>query len=218
LIAPVLDLTPVARAIRERRARVPSARSLLCAITGIDGSGKGYVSARLSAALTAAGLGVAKIGIDGWLNLPAVRFGGPDPGRHFYEHAIRFDALFRDLVLPLRERRAHTLTMAFVEETATTSRPHTYEFSNVDVIILEGVFLLKRAQRTMLDWSCWIDCTFDTALERAIRRQQEGLGPEATRSTYETIYFPAQRLHLALDDPRAAADWILPNDARLSES
>jgi uridine kinase len=32
---------------------------------------------------------------------------------------------------------------------------------------------------------------------------------------YETIYFPAQRIHLERDRPRQAADGIILNDPRL---
>jgi hypothetical protein len=36
-------------------------------------------------------------------------------------------------------------------------------------------------------------------------RGQEGLPPAETINTFETIYFPAQRKHLARDNPRDAA-------------
>ena len=62
----------------------------------------------------------------------------------------------------------------------------------------------------------WLDCTFATALERALRRGQEGLPPDETIRAYETIYFPAQRIHFARDEPRAGADLVVPNDHRLT--
>jgi hypothetical protein len=34
--------------------------------------------------------------------------------------------------------------------------------------------------------------------------------------SYETIYFPAQRIHFARDEPRAGADLVVPNDHRLT--
>ena len=37
--------------------------------------------------------------------------------------------------------------------------------------------------------------------------------PQAVRE--EAIYFPAQKIHFELDDPRSAADVILTNDPRL---
>ncbi|HYR90451.1 MAG TPA: hypothetical protein VE422_40645 [Terriglobia bacterium] len=50
------------------------------------------------------------------------------------------------------------------------------------------------------------------ALERAVARGREGLPFAETVRAYETIYFPAQRLHFERDHPRAAADFIIRND------
>jgi uridine kinase len=41
------------------------------------------------------------------------------------------------------------------------------------------------------------------------------LPPEETVRAYETIFFPAQRIHLAKDRPREAASVVINNDARL---
>jgi uridine kinase len=123
--------------------------------------------------------------------------------------------LFARLVLPLRDRRTLRLEAHYAEETATAYRKHVYDFADVDVILLEGIFLLKREYRDHFDLSVWLDCTFETALERALSRGQEGLPPAETVRAYETIYFPAQRIHFERDDPRAAASQVIPNDPRL---
>jgi len=85
----------IARALQRRR-------SALVAVTGIDGSGKGYVASSLLRFLQEARLRVASINIDGWLCLPSVRFSKSAPAQNFYERAIRFDDLFERLVLPLK--------------------------------------------------------------------------------------------------------------------
>jgi len=38
------------------------------------------------------------------------------------------------------------------------------------------------------------------------------LPPTETSEAFEAIYFPAQRVHLARDEPREAADCIVTND------
>ncbi len=85
--------------------------------------------------------------------------------------------------------------MDYAEETATRYRKHVYEFEDVEVIVLEGIYLIKRALRGHYDLSIWIDCSFETALERAIARGQEGLPVQETIHAYRTIYFPAQEIH-----------------------
>jgi uridine kinase len=71
------------------REDAPAARSVSVAVSGIDGSGKGYVAARMVEALVGGGLRVAALNLDGWLNLPHVRFLAAKPAEHFYDLASR---------------------------------------------------------------------------------------------------------------------------------
>lgn len=214
----ILSIGEALQTITDVQSRAKSYQSALIAITGIDGCGKGYVAALWRDWLKAKGFHVALIGVDGWLNLPNKRFGGPDPAEHFYLHALRFDEMFTQLVLPLRQDRSVLVEADFVEETASQYLREVYEFQDVDVILLEGIYLLKRKFRHLYDASFWIDCTHDTALERAIARRQEGLTATQTTSAYHSIYFPAQEVHARLDDPKNSATAIVINDHRLVQA
>jgi uridine kinase len=202
----------VVRKILQRRANIPDTRSLLVGVSGIDGCGKGYVAGQLQAHLALHGVIPAILNVDGWLNLPQKRFDQSAPAVNFYENAIRLDQFFNELVLPLRDRRSIHLEADFVEETASDYRKHTYDYTDVSVALIEGIFLFKAQYRKYFDLAVWIDCSFPTALARAIDRAQEGLSPANTIAAYDTIYFPAQRIHLARDKPRENADVILEND------
>ena len=204
----MITIDGVVSKILERRATTPETRSLLVGISGIDGSGKGYLAAQLEARLALHALTSATLNVDGWLNLPEKRFDRNAPAQNFYENAIRFDEFFEQLVIPLRDRRSVHLVADFVEETASRYRKHAYDFSDVSVVLVEGIFLFKPRYREYFDLTIWIDCSFPTALARAIDRAQEGLSPASTIAAYETIYFPAQRIHLDHDKPRENADLI----------
>jgi len=199
--------------ILERRANVSETRSLLVGVSGIDGCGKGFLAAQLKAHLTLHGVIPATLNVDGWLNLPEKRFNQSAPATNFYEHAIRLEQFFSQLVLPLRDRRSIHLVADFVEETAVNYRQHNYDYEDVSVVLVEGIFLFKPQYRKYFDLAIWIDCSFPTALARAIERAQEGLAPANTIAAYDTIYFPAQRIHLAQDKPRENADLIFENDS-----
>jgi len=202
----------VTRKILQSRASISDTRCLVVGISGIDGCGKGYVAAQLEARLALHGVTPAILNVDGWLNLPEKRFDQNDPAAHFYENAIRFDQFFTQLVMPLRDRRSVHLIADFTEETASQYRKHTYDYRDVSVVLVEGIFLFKRQYRPHFDLAIWVDCSFPTALCRAIDRAQEGLSPANTIAAYDTIYFPAQRLHLGLDKPRDNADLVLENE------
>jgi uridine kinase len=120
--------------------------------------------------------------------------------------------MFEHVILPLRGTRNVDVKSDFTEETAMTFREHRYVFRKIDIILLEGIFLFKPMYRDHFDLKIWIDCSFATALHRAMARGQEGLPPQEAKRAFETIYFPAQRIHLARDNPRDAADIIFAND------
>jgi len=197
---------------------VPAERCALVAITGIDGCGKGYVAAQIVHALQAQGVHTANINVDGWLNLPDRRFDERNPAEHFYQHAIRFEQLFSQLIMPLRDQREVRLEAEYAEETANAYRTHVYEYRDIEVIVLEGIYLLKQAFQRYYDLSVWIKCSFATALERAVARAQEGLPPAATIAAYRRVYFPAQEIHFVRDDPEAAATVCINNDPALART
>jgi len=206
------SIDEVVHKILEQRANVPESRSLLVGVSGIDGCGKGYVAAQLQAHLALRGVIPAILNADGWLNLPQTRFDQSAPAINFYENAIRLDQFFTQLVVPLRDGRSVHLVADFVEETASDYRKHIYDYKDVSVVLVEGIFLFKPQYREYFDLAIWIDCSFPTALARAIDRAQEGLSPANTIAAYDTIYFPAQKIHLAQDKPRENADLIFEND------
>lgn len=183
---------------------------MLVGISGIDASGKGYVTAKLADALTRK-FKLAVLNVDGWLNLPHVRFNDNNPGVHFYHHALRLDDMFDQLVLPLKHNRSVRMTADFAEETASIFRSQEYVFDEIDIILLEGIFLFKLQHLHHFDLKIWIDCSFERALTRAVARSQEGLLPAETRYAYAKYYFPAQRIHFETDDPQSSADVIYPN-------
>jgi uridine kinase len=198
--------------IASAQRQIDPRRSTLAAISGIDGSGKGYIARAIDRHLRQRGFTVAVINADGWLRLPHERFSATGPAEHFYTHAFRFEDMFAKLVVPLRERRRVSVEADFAEETANAYRKMHYEFSDIDIILLEGIYLLKRTYQHHHDVSIWIDCSFGTALKRAVARAQEGLTAEETVRAYKDIYFPAQELHFLRDAPREAASLILEND------
>ena len=208
----MIGIDEITRTILERRASVPDTRSLLVGISGIDGSGKGYLAAQLEAHLALHAVTAAVLNVDGWLNLPEKRLDRRAPAKNFYDNAIRFEDFFAQLVMPLKDRRSVHLVADFTEETASSYRKHTYDFKDVSVVLVEGIFLFKPQYRKHFDLAIWVECSFATALARAITRAQEGLSPANTIAAYETFYFPAQRIHLAHDKPRENADLIFEND------
>src|SRR5436309_8848402 len=157
-----------------KRAERSAGQAVLVGISGIDAGGKGFITEKIAKRLQELGWRVATINADDWLNLPEVCLSQHKPAEHFYEHAMRFDEMFDQLIVPLKQNR----TVSFVADCADAKgnkRKHSYEFRNIDIVLLEGIFLLKRAYWELFDLNAWVECPFDIVLERAIEIGQEGV-------------------------------------------
>jgi len=211
---PTPDIHPVIDRIRTARERRPAREAPLIAVSGIDASGKGFVTALLREALDAEGLSTAAFNVDSWFDL-----GWDEDGRTpeaFYRRALRIDEMLERLVLPLVHSRSVHLEARLAVESTGRYYDHTFEYDDVDVVLVEGIFLFKPRYCAAYDSTVWVDCSFETAMERAIERAQEGLDPDETRRAFENLYFPAQRVHFERDAPRSLADVIVSNDPRLA--
>lgn len=178
----------LAATVEGERRGLPRPGPLLVAISGIDASGKGTLAAALTPLLRLRGLQVEAVGADAWLTPLEHLDLDSDPAGAFYRGAIRFEEMFR-----------------WIDE--LRARP-------LDVILMEGIFLFKRELRDRYDLSIWLECGFETALTRALERNQEGLPRERLIADYGRIYFPAQRLHLERDFPVDFAGILHSNDSQ----
>jgi uridine kinase len=88
-----MTLTEIAGHIESTTGRLAGRRAAVVGVSGIDGSGKGYVSREIQNILESHGLSVANINIDPWLSPPATRFDAGDAGPHFYRHAFDFSRI-----------------------------------------------------------------------------------------------------------------------------
>jgi uridine kinase len=127
-------------AIAAKRAEMPADRALLVGISGIDASGKGFITEKIAKRLQESGWRVAKINADDWLNQPEVLLSRHKPAEHFYEHAMRFDEMFDQLIIPLKGNRGVDLP-ADCSDARGNRRIHHYAFHKIDIVLLEGIIL-----------------------------------------------------------------------------
>ena len=200
------------------RVRHAARRAPLVAVSGIDGAGKTRLTAGLAERLAARGVRAAVITVDPWHTPAAMRFNAADPARHFYRYAFRWDELFARLIEPLRRRRSLSLTLPLLRLRDDHWYEHAYEFRDVDVVVLEGIFLLRRRLRWRYDIAVWVEASFETALRRALARNQEGVPEAVLRRDYATVYFPAERIHFRRDRPQAGADVVVDNETQANAS
>jgi uridine kinase len=185
------------------------------AISGIDGSGKGFVADLLQNELEKQNLKVANINIDPWQNPIVLRLKKENPVENFYREVFRWDDFFTQLITPMKKSGSIYLEAMLIRTDADEYYPHVYNFIDVNILLIEGIFLLKKALLNYYDSKIWIDCSFETGLQRAMARNVENLSKEQLIHDYNTYYYPAQQYHFQQDNPQKSSDIIYCNDELL---
>jgi uridine kinase len=186
--------------------------ALTIAISGIDASGKGYTTKLLQNELEAKGYKVANINIDPWQNPIPVRLRKENAAENVYENIFRWNNFFEQLILPLKQNKSIYLVTNGILSDADIYYPLVYDYKNIDIILIDGILLFKKKYLSFYDYKIWIDCSFQTGLQRAIKRNVEKLDEERLIHDYDTYYYAAQRLHFERDKPKQVADIIFDNN------
>jgi uridine kinase len=185
------------------------------AISGIDASGKGFVSNSLQNELEKQDLKIANINIDPWQNPISLRLQMENPAENFYEKVFWWDDFFTELITPLKKNGSIYLETMLIRTDADEYYPHVYNFNDVNILLVEGIFLFMRGLLNYYDSKIWIDCSFKTGLQRAIARNSENLSEGQLVHDYSTYYYPAQHYHFQHDNPQKSSDIIYCNDELL---
>jgi len=195
------------------KSRHQGNRLFTVAISGIDASGKGYVGNLLQQRFVSEGFKVANINIDPWQHPLPVRLRKENAAENIYENIFRWNDFFQQLIFPLQKNKSICLHTKGIRTDADTYYPLTYNYREIDIMLIEGILLFKKEYVGYYNYKIWIDCSFDTSLERAIKRNVEKLDKKQLIHDYQTYYYPAQRLHFKKDNPTAAADFIFNNNS-----
>lgn len=207
-----LSVEGLSSSIVDKYRQHPPMNVFTVAISGIDASGKGYTASQLKLLLEAEGLRVALLSVDDWQMPKSISLLKQNPAENFYHNSFRWTAFFDSLFFPLQKNKSIFLTARLVKLDKDDVYTHHYDFSNIDIILLEGIFLFKRDFNLFFDYKIWIDCSFETGLKRALQRNQEGISNLEMVNDYNTCYYPAQRYHFEKDKPKENADIIFLNE------
>jgi uridine kinase len=188
-----------------------SSSAFTVAISGIDASGKGYTGQLLQKMLETEGYKVDNINIDPWQHPTAIRLRKERAAENFYENILHWNDFFEQLIFPLQKNKNIYLEIKGIRTDADIYYPLIYDYKDSDILLIEGVFLFKRKYLPYYDCKIWVDCSFKTALQRAVKRNAENLTEEGLVHDYHYFYFPAQQLHFEKDHPQDAADIIFIN-------
>ncbi|HEX6847905.1 MAG TPA: hypothetical protein VF144_13055 [Chitinophagaceae bacterium] len=115
----------------------------------------------------------------------------------------------------MKNNRSIHLDTQLVSSDADVYYDHTYHYENIDFLLTDAILIFQKKYIPFFQYKIWIDCSFQTGLQRAIRRNVEKLDEKTLIHDYNTYYYPAQNYHLKKDNPISSSDIIYCNDESL---
>ena len=192
--------------LRDLHNQKESTKAQIVAISGIEGGGKRALAEKVAAALKLEGISVAIVHTDDWEAAESVRFNIMSSPEEYYLNAYRFDEMIEQLILPLK--LFGSIKTSVTLEDVMTPRTVEYDFTDIDIIIIEGVYLLQEAYLDLYDYTCWVESDFDAAFTRLTGQSYIEQSQEALVNIFEMLIKPAGQYHIYTDDPQGHADSI----------
>jgi len=207
--------------------RVERPHPVRVAVDGPDAAGKTILADDLAPLLERSGRPVIRASVDGFHRPRAERFRrGPESPQGYFLDSFDYAALRAALLDPLGPGgdRVYRLRVFDFRTDEPVTEPAETAPANA-ILVLDGVFLLRRELIDLWDFSVFVAVPFAETQRRAAIRDAEFLGgDEAVRHRYAVRYVPGQQLYFGRDHPREKADVVLDNqdpdrpNFRLSES
>lgn len=183
-----------------------STKAQIIAISGIEGGGKRALSEKIANALTLEGVRVAVIHTDDWEAAESVRFNVMNSPEEYYLNAYRFDEMFEQLVLPLK--LFGSIKTSVTLDDVSNPRTVEYNFQDIEIIIIEGVYLLQESYLDLYDYTCWVESDYDAAFARLVGQSNVEQSQQALVNLFELLIKPAGQYHISTDDPQSNAKSI----------
>jgi phosphoglycolate phosphatase-like HAD superfamily hydrolase/uridine kinase len=197
---------PIFRRIENEIIRRKKAdRPCVVGITGIDAAGKTRFAEDFEQYLISRNHETRLIHLDDFHNPEAIRYSGENPAENYYNLSFNLDEIINKLLIPLRRDESYTVKLPVLNlETDEYDSEKEYRFDRETIVIFEGVFLFRKELKPYIDYSVFLDISYEESLERGKAR-----GGIVER--YNTKYHAAQRKYLEKYPPEDHADLIVDN-------
>jgi uridine kinase len=192
--------------LRDLHTQKGSSKAKIVAISGIEGGGKRAITKKVAQALRLEGISVAIVHTDDWEACASIRFNVMNSPEEYYLNAYRLDEMVEQLILPLK-LFGSVQTSVHLED-VLNPRTVDYNFEDIDIILLEGPYLLQRAYLDLYDYSIWVESDFDAAFTRLDNQVDIEQSQEALVNLFERLIKPAAQYHIYTDDPQDSANSV----------
>ena len=168
------------------------------AIDGLGGSGKSTLTKKLTELEPT----IKVVSLDAFPHLLAEHPYHPTG----VQTRVNLDRLQNEVLIPLTEGGEVKFCGTFWWP--TDQKPVSYTFQPGGIVLLEGCYSFHKDIRHFFDFSIWVECAPDEALERAIARDGE-----TGRSLWEKAHAPNEYRYVTSHEPQKYVDLIVSNTA-----
>jgi len=182
-------------------------RAFVIGINGIDCSGKSTFAKALDAYLKSQDRPTQVIAIDDFHNPQKIRYSGASPADNYYHKSFNIEKLTNKLLKPIQAIGQVSVSLNLLNlETDEFDIVKRYSIHPDTIVILEGVFLLRKELAPYIDYKVYLDIPFNLCRKRARERDKP-----ATVSKYDEKYLPAQRKYILDCSPLSQSDIVIDN-------
>lgn len=189
--------------LRDLHTQKGSSKAKIVAISGIEGGGKRALTEKVATALRLEGISVAIVHSDDWEASNSVRFNVMNSPEEYYFNAYRLDEMVEQLILPLK--LFGSVKTSVTLDDVMAPRTIDYNLENIDIILIEGVYLLQEAYLDLYNYTIWVESDFDAAFARLDSQVDIEQSQEALVNLFEGLIKPAAQYHIYTDDPQGNA-------------
>ena len=195
----------------EEIIRIEKLHPIRVAVDGIDCAGKSMFADGIAEVLSEQGLKVIRASLDGFHNPRKFRYErGKFSPEGYYLDSFNYKVLFEYLLDPLGPGGSRKFkTSVFDYKNDDWLNSETLLASDDDILVFDGVFLLRPELENVWDLSIYLHISYDECLKRALNRDQGD--PEKIEKRYEKRYIPGQKLYHMHVGPMRKADLIIDN-------
>lgn len=188
----------------------PKDRPFLIGIDGISGSGKTTTSENVSRTLEQLGYRVHKISFDNfWSSTEDCRAMRFNPEKPIVGSDYRWQKLRDEILIPLHEKKpVNCVVNDDSVEVDHFCAVDVISYDNLlaenDVIIVEGVFIVRDELRKYYDYSIFIKSPRKISFDRVLEREGDYM-----KQWYQNYWHPEENLYLKRQEPHTKVDWLI---------
>jgi uridine kinase len=185
------------------QAATASRSTVLVGVDGQGAAGKTLWAEGLAEALRSIGQAAAIIHFDDFF-LPSAERPHGTPEARPIGGDFDWRRLRDEVLLPLRESRVASYGRY---DWTSDALAETHQVPAHGVVIVEGVYCIRRELADLYDVRVWVECPHDVRLARGILRDGE-----AARSRWELDWMPCEERYVHEHNPGEAAHYVVSGD------